>query len=236
MIEELFSSPAGSRFRLLGDQPHVAEADPLGFERFAEDLVRLILTSRHSSPFTLGIEGGWGMGKSTLMRRMAGLLQGNSHVRTVWFNAWSSEEGTALEGLIKSVLDELDPSVLRRAMRNKQLMGAAGVVASLAAGWFGLGTLADRLWQRMSVDPKARNKIGDMMRDAMNEWRSKGGSASAERMLVVFVDDLDRCSPANVFQIFEAIKLYLDAPGMVFVIGYHPAIVSRAVLDQKQYG
>src|SRR5829696_1912613 len=120
-------------------------------------------------------------------------------------------------------------------MRNKQLLGAAGVVASLAAGWFGLGTLAHRLWQRMSVDPKARNKIGDMMRDAMNEWRSKGGSASAERMLVVFVDDLDRCSPANVFQIFEAIKLYLDAPGMVFVVGFDQGIVSEAILEQKRY-
>jgi hypothetical protein len=27
------------------------------------------------------------------------------------------------------------------------------------------------------------------------------------RLLAVFVDDLDRCSPTNVFQLFEAVKL-----------------------------
>jgi CheY-like chemotaxis protein len=225
----------GGRFRLLGDQPHVAEQDPLGFDRFADDLVRLILTSRHSSPFTLGVEGGWGTGKSSLMRQIAHRLDHVAEVRTVWFNAWSAADGTALEGLIKSVLDELDPNVLRRAMRNQNLMGGIGIAASLVAGWFGLGTLADQVWRRMSVDPKTRNRMGELMRTAMEEWRSKGGQASAERLLVVFVDDLDRCSPTNVFQIFEAIKLYLDAPGLVFVIGFDQGIVSEAILEQKRY-
>lgn len=225
----------GGRFRLLGDHPHVAEEDPLGFDRFADALVRLILTSRRSSPFTLGVEGGWGTGKSSLMRQIAHRVADMSDVRTVWFNAWSAEDGTALEGLMKSVLDELDPNVLRRAMRNENVIGGLGVVASLVAGWFGLGTLADRVWQRMAVDPKTRNRMGELMRKAMEDWRSKGGQASAERLLVVFVDDLDRCSPTNVFQIFEAIKLYLDAPGMVFVIGFDQGIVSEAILEQKRY-
>ena len=34
----------------------------------------------------------------------------------------------------------------------------------------------------------------------------------------------------------EAIKLYLDAPGFVFVIGYDRDVISDAILDVKQYG
>ena len=235
MVQVDNMAAGGGRFRLLGDQPHVAEEDPLGFDRFADDLVRLILTSRRSSPFTLGVEGGWGTGKSSLMRQIEHRIADMSDSRTVWFNAWSAEDGRALEGLIKSVLDELDPNVLRRAMRNENMVGALGIAASLVAGWFGLGTLADRVWRRMAVDPKARNRMGELMRRAMDDWRSKGGRGSAERLLVVFVDDLDRCSPTNVFQIFEAIKLYLDAPGLVFVIGFDQGIVSEAILEQKRY-
>jgi len=36
--------------------------------------------------------------------------------------------------------------------------------------------------------------------------------------LIVFVDDLDRCSVNNVLDILEAIKLFLSSPNVIFVI------------------
>ena len=49
----------------------------------------------------------------------------------------------------------------------------------------------------------------------------------------MFIDDLDRCSSATVLQVFEAIKLYLDAPGFVFVLGWDTEQVLRAVATEK---
>ena len=46
-----------------------------------------------------------------------------------------------------------------------------------------------------------------------------------ERM-VVFIDDLDRCLPGVALEVLEALKLYLDIPRLVFVVG-----VDRAVID-----
>ena len=74
-----------------------------------------------------------------------------------------------------------------------------------------------------------------LVEGAMKDWRMKGASVPEGRLLCVFLDDLDRCSPANVFQVFEALKLYLDAKGLVFVIGYHPGIISEAILAKKDY-
>ncbi len=37
--------------------------------------------------------------------------------------------------------------------------------------------------------------------------------------LIVFVDDLDRCLPEKTIDVLEAIKLFLDVPGCVFVLG-----------------
>ncbi|HEX2088052.1 MAG TPA: P-loop NTPase fold protein [Solirubrobacteraceae bacterium] len=229
-------APGTAEFTLLGDQPYRAGGDPLGFDALAQDLCRLVLASKASTPFTLGVEAGWGRGKSTLMHRLRAHLDEAPDVRTVWFNAWTSGEGGVLEGLMKTVLAEMEPRSLRRALRNEQLMSWLRVGATIVGGWLGLSSLVDQLWQRVAVDPRARNELQSLVRKAMEDWRHRDGGVPGGRLLCVFVDDLDRCSPAGVFEVFEAIKLYLDAEGLVFVIGFDADIVSSAILHQKQYG
>lgn len=225
-----------STFTLLDDQPYApSEQDPLGFHQIAEDLAALIRVSRASTPLALGVESGWGMGKSTLMRRVRAVLKTDPEIETVWFNAWTAEEGTALEGLVKSVLNELDDNFLRRAARNKKLLSWARVAVLVIADWLKLGSLVNTLWKEVAVDPKARNEMQKIVTESMREWAGMRADLGPQRLLVVFVDDLDRCPPANVLQVFEAIKLYLDAPGLVFVIGYDRDVVSDAILDVKQY-
>jgi len=46
---------------------------------------------------------------------------------------------------------------------------------------------------------------------------------------VVFIDDLDRCDEEAVLQVLQAIKLYLDHEGCVFVLGVNPEAVKHAV-------
>lgn len=169
------------------------------------------------------------------MRRLEAQLDETEGVEPVWFNAWAGERGDVLEGLIKSVLDELDPNILRKAAKNRKLMTGLRIAVTMVAGWLRVGNIVDELWERASVDAKTRNELRDLLVDAMNEWTEKGATSTHGRLLVVFVDDLDRCSPDAVFQAFEAIKLYLDAPGFVFVIGFDKTIVSEAVLEQKRY-
>jgi formylglycine-generating enzyme required for sulfatase activity len=47
--------------------------------------------------------------------------------------------------------------------------------------------------------------------------------------LVVFVDDLDRCPPDKALQVLQAIKLFLDVPGCIFVLGLDPEAIRDAV-------
>jgi hypothetical protein len=47
--------------------------------------------------------------------------------------------------------------------------------------------------------------------------------------LVVFIDDLDRCSSAKVIETFETIKLFLNTPACTFVIGADARKIEDAV-------
>jgi len=49
------------------------------------------------------------------------------------------------------------------------------------------------------------------------------------KILVVLIDDLDRCSPERVIENLEAIKLFLSVPSTAFVIGADPRIVEHAI-------
>jgi formylglycine-generating enzyme required for sulfatase activity len=52
--------------------------------------------------------------------------------------------------------------------------------------------------------------------------------------LVVFVDDLDRCLPEHAVSVLEAIKLFLNVPGTVFVLGMDREVVRRGI--EGHYG
>ena len=47
--------------------------------------------------------------------------------------------------------------------------------------------------------------------------------------LVVFVDDLDRCLPEKAIEVLEAIKLFVDVPGCIFILGLDHKVIARGV-------
>lgn len=47
--------------------------------------------------------------------------------------------------------------------------------------------------------------------------------------LVVFVDDLDRCLPEKAIEVLEAVKLFLDVKGCIFLLGLDQDVVERGI-------
>jgi len=55
-------------------------------------------------------------------------------------------------------------------------------------------------------------------------------------VLVVFVDDLDRCLPDKAVEVLEAIKLFFDVEGCIFVLGIDRQVVERGIrLKYRDY-
>jgi CheY-like chemotaxis protein len=231
--------PASRPFILLNDQPANGDGDRdvLGTREAAVHLAELIVASRFSTPFTLGIDAGWGMGKSSLMLQVQERLKAkaDSGIEAVWFNAWTAEGAGALDGLIKSVLLSLDENVLRRGLRKiiskRQLMAGARILFIIIASYFHLTRVADEIWNRLSVDARSRNNIRTQMSEIFQQWSTKTKRSPNGRTMVVFIDDLDRCSNDVILEICEAMKLYLDVQGIAFVVGCDQAVLGQAALS-----
>ena len=234
-------------FTILLDDP--AQRPGLGFDAYAEALAGIAAHSR--AEFAVGIFGSWGSGKTTLMRAIEERLRVRRDIVTVWFTAWRYEKE---EHLIVPLLDVLREELERRAVQDAQdgevavspTRRAAEAVARAGRAFLaGVKLSAKAVGVEASWEPAKTIEAlqsGDvkgsdplsfyhaafvMLRQAISDF-SAGGS----RRIVVFVDDLDRCLPANALDVLESMKLFFDVEGFVFIVGLDHAIAELAVLHK----
>lgn len=83
----------------------------------------------------------------------------------------------------------------------------------------------------LARDPDYQSKVGFLYLTHNDVKHVLDLVATPERPLVVFVDDLDRCSPGVVTQTIEAINLFLagEFPNCVFVLAVEPAVVAAHI-------
>jgi hypothetical protein len=82
---------------------------------------------------------------------------------------------------------------------------------------------------------RERRKIHRDHLQSLEQFETKFKELVAEqiikkhRLLVVFIDDLDRCLPENAIEVLEAIKLFLDVPGCVFFLGADRDVIEKGI-------
>jgi KAP family P-loop domain len=92
--------------------------------------------------------------------------------------------------------------------------------------------------QKFRVEQTKLHEGIDLIKELINDDENqivKGSGQDGQLKLVVFIDDLDRCIPEKATQIFEAIKLFFDIPGIVFVLALSNKIIERAIEIKYKY-
>ena len=103
-------------------------------------------------------------------------------------------------------------------MRQQRVVGIALLASALVARFFGVARLVDELWKQLGGDEKTGNKLRELIHGMLSDWVAKDGKRDPSRALVVFIDDLDRGLDDVALKVCEAVKLYMDAPGLIFVM------------------
>ncbi|GAA5191530.1 hypothetical protein GCM10023322_49070 [Rugosimonospora acidiphila] len=90
---------------------------------------------------------------------------------------------------------------------------------------------AGAAFTRLVGDPGYEGRLGFLYLVQTDMRRVLDLVATEDRPLVVFVDDLDRCSPGTVAQVIEAINLFLAGqfPNCVFIVAMEPEMVAAHI-------
>ena len=206
--------------KILGDSP--TTEDGLGFDPYVNILLEAINNFDASSPLTIGIYGSWGSGKTSLMRMLEKRFEDDNRVKTIWFNAWAHgrEEPIGL-ALLQQILIEF-----QKEEQTKEKMGhLIENVGKLLTDAALRKTTGIRFEEAKEL---FKNSI-EVKSTLRNDFETAIGECLPDKRLVVFIDDLDRCLPEKTIEILEVIKLFLDVPRCVFVIGVAEDVIARGI-------
>jgi hypothetical protein len=235
-------------YRILLDLPSPQPA--LGFDRLANAFADII---EQSVPqFAIGIFGGWGSGKTTLMRQIERQLD-QQKIICVPFSVWRYQKETHLIiPLLDAIRDALadwakthhenkaKASIARRTAAMVGRVASAlleGTSFSLGVVGFEPGKTLEKLTEEMGGPPdladadKPRSLYHASFR-TLSEAFDTFCEENPNGRIVVFVDDLDRCLPEGALDMLESMKLFFDLPGFIFVVGLDRQVVEW-IIDHK---
>src|ERR1017187_10036789 len=208
--------------------------DCLGYSTYVSVLAN-ICTHKDLAPLTLGIFGPWGSGKTSLMQMMMGAIEatkGGKKHSTLWFNAWMYEgREEAQSALVHAILANLQKDVTLAGEAKQLVEKLMKGTSVLKLGTFIMKsaiTMTPNLEEFAKCFKDESEKVAHTMESFESDFKKLLALVGIDR-IVVFIDDLDRCSSSKVIETFETIKLFLNTPACTFVIGADPRKIEDAV-------
>jgi hypothetical protein len=154
--------------------------------------------------------------------------------RTLWFNAWKYEgRDEAQSALIHAIVAKLTEGrtlanearvAFDRLVKGASVLKLAKFISKTAI------TLTPDLTGFLECFQDQSKKVAETMESFDRDFEALLQTVDVSNILV-FIDDLDRCSSSKVIETFETIKLFLNTPRCTFVIGADPQRIEQAVGD-----
>lgn len=226
--------------KLSNDQPLTADTsladDKLGRRSFTQAAVTSLRRVSQAFGLVLAVEGPWGSGKTSTLAMMESLLAAepdDEQPVVVHFNPWLIGDR---EALLKQFLDSIAAAVelkdrAKEGSKVAKELKAYSKVFDLIKLIPGAEPWASIVKMVVSsaggtVEAISEYKAPDLERQRENVRREL---AAFERRIVVFVDDIDRLFPLEVFEMIRIIKAVGDLPNVGYVLAWDPSYVTKAL-------
>jgi len=219
---------------LITDAP--SEEDFLSFDRYVQPLVSVISNEKTETPFVIGLFGKWGSGKSTLLSLIDKQLA-KLNYPTVWFNPWIYQnEDNLLVPLLHDLhecLHEFKPDKSFVEAAKKILTITAKISGSILLKTVSKGELSlEDIEQKLDDYQKGHALAVSTIRNLRNELQSFVNELTddgTKGQLVLYVDDLDRCSPEKMISMLESIKLFLDLKHTIIILALDKEVTQKGI-------
>ncbi len=199
-----------------------ADEDLLNRGPFALGLARLIADAPSGSTLRIGVFGGWGEGKTSVLHIMREELKKRGHLG-VWLVPWVTDNSQEIaQWLTTAIATQLgiDLAEFESAKNIAKLMKNAGDIAEVDPRLKALHALLEK-----GLSGRLEGKIqrqGEALALRIEELLG-------DRKLIVFVDDVDRVRADLVPNLLLTLREGLDRPNFYYVLALDPEVVERGL-------
>ena len=147
---------------------------------------------------------------------------------TVYYDAWLNDNDIdPIQSLLYSITGAYQHFSKPNLYNNKCLIELGKSIINLCSGT-SLGNFLDLLKEDNVLDSEKKNK--DLYADISSYLKE----LNQGNLVVIFVDELDRCKPTYAVKLLERIKHYFNCPNVIFVFSINETELIHTI--QNLYG
>lgn len=218
-------------------QPDTAlDGDKLSRGGFAAIAASALRKVSGSAGFVLSVEGSWGSGKSSVLAMIQALLEkgkGEPSPVIVHFNPWLvGEKDALLRQFLSTIANTIDQGdSARDGKKVAKELKAYAKVFDLVKLIPGAEPWASMVKSVVEAAGDATESVSEYKTPNIETYKQKVETAlkEFERPVIVFIDDIDRLFPAEVFEMIRIIKAVGELPSVGYVVAWDSAYVSEAL-------
>lgn len=226
--------PNDDSLQLLPDVPPSYSRAKFNFPQNADALAKAILAS--PPRLTVAVFGAWGTGKTTLLELVKERLSAREpRLVVVPFEPWRHQQGPHVA---LSMTEAIQHALRSRRISKPARRRLGSLARAIAAGT----TVKAGIWGT-GVELNFKSMFGsrEHRRSDYFEWKGILKEALDQlplKRVVILIDDLDRCLPGKAVEALEAMKVFFDVEGVVFVLALDKEVMFKAVEAHypKEYG
>lgn len=219
--------------------------DVLNRNSYSRTIANMAVLEPGSDCFTISIEGPWGAGKTSIINLALHHFETMDNAPVViHYNPWVNGKTKSLvEDFFVQFTSQLgltDQSENAREIASNLLYYSRLLgVAKLIPGVEPFGTILESV---LNPAAEASSAIADLKKLDINGQKSKVVNAlvTLDKPIVVVIDDIDRLTPNECFQVLRLVKAIADFPRTTFLLSFDPdylrnILTSNGISNATEY-
>lgn len=217
--------------------------NPDDFKRKEHANVLTQLINLHEGGLVIGLNGSWGIGKTTFLEKWQMKL-GNEEHQVAYFNAWSDDYSTDPLPALLATFKDLSKEEGKEAIWDEVLKaGSAFTKNALPTilGFFlqkhtGISNLSDVVKalgeggvEYLTAEVSEFGKRKELLERLKKKLTAYLGQSASGKKAVVIIDELDRCRPHYAVSVLELVKHLFAIENVVFVLAIDKEQLKHAI-------
>ena len=216
--------------------------DALEISSYKNALVDFV--KRTDTPMTIGVQGEWGSGKTSLLNQiwndLDDLNKNDDSIddfKQIWINSWEHSLLCSPEECLMKIINEIILELLgadsdkKRSEKitkgvNNIMKGALRIGSSITLGKAGIDAVDDIFSENSNSIKDLREQLKRLVAEIKTLDTNRFGK------IIIYVDDLDRIDPKDAVSILELLKNIFNIKDCVFVLAIDYQVVVKGLVGK----